>query len=110
MQKQIFFINPLQHKKSTIEAGRGANVENPILSVLPLLQDVGGVRGEAVDAPVGVAVGVADGDGEAAEVGPRHFDGDVIVVVVVAAVALEGHGVALAAVVRLVAGAVGGEA
>ena len=67
-----------------------------------------GVWGEAVDAPVGVSVGVADGDGEAAEVGPSHFDGDVAVVVV--AVALEGHCVALAAVVRLVAGAVGGEA
>ena len=66
-----------------------------------------GVWGEAVDAPVGVAVGVADGDGEAPEVSPRHFDGDVIIVI---AAALEGHGVALAAVVRLVAGAVGGEA
>ena len=68
-----------------------------------------GVRCEAVHAPVGVPVRVADGDGEAAEVGARHLDDHVVVVLVAITVALEGHGVALATVVRLVAGAVGGE-
>ena len=81
------------------------------LDVLPRLEDARGVGGEAVDAPVGVAVRVADGDGEAAEVGASHFDGDVTgVLIVVVAAAVEGHGVALAAVVRLVTGAVGGQA
>ena len=48
-----------------------------------------------VDAPVCIAVLVADGDGEPAVVGPDHLDG-------LAGVAEDAHGVAFAAVSRLV--------
>ena len=53
----------------------------------------------AVDAPVGVAVAVADGDGEAAVVGPDHLDGGV-------GVALDRQLVALAAVGSFVLGSI----
>ena len=76
---------------------------------LPLLQYLGCVRCETVDAPVGVSVPVADGDGEPPKVPPHHLDGHVLVGGTVGAVAMESHCVALASVVGLVPGAVGGQ-
>ena len=64
------------------------------------LEDSGCSRRHAVDAPVGVAVLVADGDGEPAVVGPDHLDRLV-------GLALNGQVVALAAVGSLVLGAIG---
>ena len=73
------------------------------LGVVPLLQDPGGLRCQAVDAPVGVAVRVADGDGEAAKVGPDDLDGGFGVVG-----APQVHGVPLAFVGRVISRAIGG--
>ena len=73
--------------------------------VLPLLQSLGRLRGHAVDAPVGLAVAVADGYREPAEVGPHDRD-DAVEPGPVAVFAGYGHVLALAPVVRLVEGSV----
>ena len=62
---------------------------------LPFLQDVCGLFGEAIDAPVGVAVLVANSDAETAVVSPNDLDGLVLSTRYV-------HGLALAPVVRTV--------
>ena len=41
---------------------------------LPVFENPGGLGRHAVDAPVGAAVTVADGDGEPTEVAPHHLD------------------------------------
>ena len=64
------------------------------------------MRGEAIDVPVGLTVSVANGDGEAAEVGPDHSDG-AVQAGSVTGLARYRHVLPLAPVVSLVKGAVG---
>ena len=70
-----------------------------------MLQRLGRLRGHAVHAPVGLAMPVANGDGEPAEVGPHDAD-DAVKARPVAVLARDGHVLALAAVVGLVEGSV----
>ena len=73
--------------------------------VLPLLKYFCCLWRHTVDTPVRLAVSVADGDGEPAEVGPNDGD-DAVQARPVAVLARDCHVLALAPVVRLVKGAV----
>ncbi len=84
---------------------------------LPLFEHICRFWREAIDAPVRPPVSVAHRDGESAKVSPVNLDGgtlEVIIIPVTSEVAIlvlagQGHVVALAAVVSLVSGAVGGQ-
>ena len=72
---------------------------------LLLLQDLCGLRSEAVDVPVCLAVPVADGDGEPAKVGPDDLDG-AVEAGAVRGLTRHSHVLPFAPVVRLIQGAV----
>ena len=104
-------MNPLNSLAENTSANSTAGTTNMDHSLV--LQDSGGLWRHAVDAPVGVAVLVADGDAEAAVVGADHLDGAAAVIAAAAAaaviavvVAVDPQFVVLASVGRLVLGAV----
>lgn len=76
-----------------------------VLTSLPLLKYFSCLRCHTVHTPVSLAVPVADGNGEPAEVGPDDGD-DAVQARPVAVFARDGHVLALATVVRLVEGSI----